>query len=63
MKSEIFKIIPETGAVKVTVKSSFLSLRAYTESIRKNRNKYLALVLGYRARKGILEKLNKSTGV
>jgi hypothetical protein len=63
LKSEVFKIIPESGPVKVSLKSSFLSLRAYTDSIRKNRNKYLALVLGYHARKGILEKMNKSTGV
>lgn len=63
LKSEVYKVIPENSTIKVSLKSSFLSLRAFTENIRKNKNRYLAIVLGYHARKGIFQKLNKSSGI
>ncbi|MCX8080372.1 MAG: hypothetical protein N3F09_03950 [Bacteroidia bacterium] len=63
LKAEVFKTIPKDGTVDIRFRSSFLSFRAFTDDIKNNLSRYLALVLGYHSRKGIFDRFNKSSGV
>lgn len=63
LKSSVFKIIPEDSPIDIRIRSTFISMRTFTNDITKNTNKYAVLILGYHSRKGIFEKLSKSSGI